>query len=241
MSTSALLGIVAGSGIAIEGLLDDETHRMPFGGVPGLRAGSAEGHSHVFVHGSHGGYRVVLQCGRLHLYEGLSYAEVVRPVDVLHHAGVRTILFTNAAGGLLPEMEPGDLLAVDRVLRGPCRYWPEDPCSTHGLEPEVLLTDYRVPGCAFTGAYYWVPGPCYETRAEIAMMQRLGASAVGMSAAPELKRCRELGIRAGIVSCVTNSCCRPQVLTHAQVLNAARAASQKLADTIRRAIPAIME
>jgi len=240
MSTSALLGIVGGSGIALDGLLDEETHRVPFGEVFGLRAGSAEGHSHVFVYGRHGAYPVVLQCGRLHLYEGLSYAQVVRPVDVLYETGVRTILFTNAAGGLLPEMKPGDLVAVDRVLRGPCRYWAEDPCSTHGLEPKALLTDYRVPGCAFTGAYYWVPGPCYETRAEIAMMQTLGASAVGMSAAPELKRCRELGIRAGVVSCVTNSCCRPHVLTHAQVLDAARAASQRLAGTIRCAIPAIM-
>ena len=229
--SQAPVGIVAGSGIELDSLLDTVTRRCPFDETPGLDACSIQGHGNAFVHGACGAYRLILQCGRLHMYEGFSYAAVARTVDALHACGVRAVLFTNAAGGLLPEMVPGDLLAVEGVKLAPYRHWSE--------RPDSLSTDYVIPNCDFEGTYFWVHGPCYETRAEIAALQELGAAAVGMSIAPELRRCRELGIRAGAVSCITNSCCRPEVLTHKHIVATARDASRKLAEAIRAALPVI--
>ncbi|MBN2310707.1 MAG: purine-nucleoside phosphorylase [Candidatus Hydrogenedentes bacterium] len=226
--TPAPLGIVAGSGIDLRGLLDRVEREQAFHEVAGLVSSAVPGHAGRFLHGVCGGHPVVLQCGRLHVYEGLAVGEVVRTVDVLASSGVRTILFTNAAGGLLPEMEPGELLAVERVRPMPYRGWPEAPES---IEPDI-----EVPRCDHRGAYMWVHGPSYETRAEIAALQRLGGAAVGMSTAPELCRCRELGLRAAAVSCITNNCCQPQVLTHAHVVETACRASRRIAALIRAAL-----
>lgn len=225
------VGIVAGSGIDLEGLLDSVEKEQAFHDIPGLRDGSVRGHGHKFLHGSCHGRGVILQCGRLHLYEGWGMEMVRRPVDVMHSLGVGTILFTNAAGGLLPRMEPGDLMAVSRVRLWPYRGWADAPES---LDP-TLVAD----GCDFVGDLQWMHGPCYETRAEIVALQRLGASAVGMSVAPELARCAQLGIRAAVISCVTNSCCRPRQLTHEHVIQAARRASGKLTELLQGVLPTL--
>jgi purine-nucleoside phosphorylase len=227
----APLGIVAGSGIALESLLDEVVEERSFHDVLDLTPGGIEGHPMKFLRGACGPYPVILQCGRLHFYEGLRFDEIVRPLDIMLDYGARTILLANAAGGLKPGMMPGDLVAVDRVRL--CRY------QAWAATPGMLFPDFLVPDCEFVGTYQWVYGPSYETRAEIAAIQRLGAHAVGMSAAPELMHCQAKGGRAGIVCCITNSCCRPQVLTHADVVTQARKASSKLARVIRRALPAL--
>lgn len=225
------VAIVAGSGIELRRLLDTVSEERPFSEFPGLELGVLEGHPRRFVCGTCGPYPIVLQCGRLHMYEGLDYEAVARPVDVLHDLGARSILFTNAAGGLVPGMVPGDLLAVDRV-----RVW---RYGRWDATPGTLFPDFVTPGCDFTGAYQWVHGPCYETRAEIAALQNHRMAAVGMSTAPGLARCQELGIRAGVIACITNSCCHPHVLTHEEVTTVARRSSGKLARHIRSVLPVI--
>jgi len=227
------VGIVGGSGIDLEGLLDTVQQEQAFHDVPGLRDGSVRGHGHKFLYGSCRGRAVILQCGRLHLYEGWGMDMVCRPVDVMHSLGVGTILFTNAAGGLLPEMKPGDLMAVSRVRLWPYRGWAHAP---EFLDP-TLIAD----GCDFVGELQWMHGPCYETRAEIGALQRLGASAVGMSVAPELARCAELGIHAAVISCVTNSCCRPQQLTHEHVIQTAHRASGRLTQLLQDVLPTLAD
>ena len=230
------VGIVAGSGIDLRRLLDTVSEERPFSEFPELeqgvlRQGVATPCPRRFVCGACGPYPIVLQCGRLHMYEGLDYEAVVRPVDVLHDLGVRSILFTNAAGGLVPGMAPGDLLAVDRVRLWRYRRW--------DATPGTLFPDFVAPDCDFTGGYQWVHGPCYETRAEIAALQNHRMAAVGMSTAPGLARCQELGIRAGVIACITNSCCHPHVLTHEEVTTVARRSSGKLARHIRSVLPVI--
>jgi purine nucleoside phosphorylase len=138
--------------------------------------------------------------------------------------GVWCVVFTHAAGSLLPELRPGHLVAADTVHIWLYARWDL---------PEAVETDFLVPGCDYTGACYWMHGPCYETRAEIAALRRLGAAAVGMSIAPELVRCRELGMRAGVISCVTNQCGSAAKLTHDHVLETARAASDRLCAILR--------
>jgi len=227
----APVGIVAGSGIELRPLLDTVSEERRFSEFPDLGQGVIEGHPRRFVCGACGPYPIVLQCGRLHMYEGLNYEAVVRPVDVLQGLGVRSVLFTNAAGGLVPGMAPGDLLGVDRVRMWRYGRW--------DATPGTLLPDFVIADCDFTGGYQWVHGPCYETPAEIAALQNQRMAAVGMSTAPELARCQELGIRAGVIACITNSCCHPHVLTHEEVTSVARQTSGKLVRHIRSVLPRI--
>lgn len=229
----AQIGIVCGSGIALEEMLDKRTGEVAFEAIPGLAgAGLLAGHERKFVFGNCGGHSLVVQCGRFHFYEGLDYAAVTRPVDFMRSLGVRTVIFTCAVGGLRPGMEPGGLVAIERVRMWPYRAW--------AGAPEMAVTDFTIAGCDFVGTYQWMHGPCYETRAEIEALQRLQADVVGMSSAPELLRCRELGMRGGIVACVTNSCLRREVLSHNRVVEASARASSRLATILRRSLPGVV-
>lgn len=214
------IGIVAGSGLELEAILDAVDQVVPFEQLPGLAPSGVPGHPGRFLIGWSGGVSVVLQSGRLHIYEGLSYHDVVRPVEVLAEMGARRIIFTNAAGGLRPEMVPGDLVAVQELRLWPCRRWPGYPSR--------LNADFTISGCAYEGRYAWVHGPCYETRSEVMALQALGADLVGMSTAPELAHCKALGLKAAVVACVTNNCCVRQRLTHDHVIQTAQTASGKL-------------
>lgn len=231
MTRHAPVGIVSGSGLDLTGLLDTVTARQPFSAVSGLDHGAVPGHDYAFIHGRCGTCPIVLQQGRRHVYEGLPHADVVRTVDVLHGFGVDTILFTNVVGGLLSDLRPGDLVAVSALTPWPYVAWPG--------QPRTIPTDFRLPGCHTTGVYYWMHGPCYETRAEITALQCQGAAVVGMSTAPEAARCRELGLRTAVVSCVTNVCGAPQALTHEHVLAVARRASGDLTALIRSVLPVL--
>lgn len=226
-----MLGIVSGSGIALQDLLDSVTGERAFGDIAGLARGGVLGHEHRFVLGHCGALPIVIQSGRLHFYEGFDYESVVRPVDVMYEMGVKTILFTCATGGLAVGMEPGDLVAVERIRLWRYKGW--------SATPGMLFTDFVPPDCDFRGTYQWMHGPCYETRAEIGALHYLKAEVVGMSTAPEVMRCQELGIRAGVIACVTNSCCKPHVLTHDEVLSVAKRTSRRLSALIRSILPEI--
>lgn len=222
------IAIVAGSGLDLTPVLDSVARVHAFSEFAGLPARGVAGHAGRFVDGQSGESRVIIQCGRLHFYEGWDHATVVRTVDILRDFGASTIVFTNAAGGLQPEMQPGDLMAADCVRIWPYRGWPG--------APGALAPDLEVAGCDWRGAYHWVHGPCYETRAEIAALRAEKSSTVGMSTAPELHRAQALGIRAAAVSCITNNCCTPQHLTHDHVLRTAAAASARLCAILRAEI-----
>ncbi len=220
----APVAIVAGSGMDLRPLLDRITDEKPFSAFAGLDAGGIAGHPCTFLWGRCGGVPVILQCGRRHLYEGLSFREVTRSIDLLHDFGAATVLLLNAVGALLPELEPGAVVAAAHVRTWPCRR----------LDVPERLTPELVPECEHRGVYCWMHGPCYETRAEIGALRQLGGAVVGMSAAPELLRCQQLRLRAGILSCVTNSCITPQVLTHEHVLATAQNASAALCAVLRQ-------
>lgn len=231
MTSTGAVGIVAGSGIALDALLDERFEEHGFSDIPELKSTGVGGHSGKFVRGRCGRVEVVLQTGRLHFYEGLEYAAVTRTVDAMRSFGVATVVFTNAAGGLDERMTPGDLMSATDL-----RLW---PFGDWNARPERVVPDFVVEGAQFRGRYLWMHGPCYETRAEIAALRSLGGDAVGMSTAPEMVRCHELGMRAGAVSCITNNCCVPEVLTHAHVVETAHRASAELVALIREALPGL--
>lgn len=227
-SVTAPIGLVAGSGISLTSLLETTTEERPFQDIPHLPPTAVKGHTGRYLRGQCGDAPIIVQQGRLHIYEGHSPDTVARTVDVLYDMGARTIIFTNAVGGLLPEMKPGDLVSPRRI-----RLWPYRPWKSH---PEFIPIDFVIPGCDFSGTYMWMHGPCYETRAEIIALQRLHGAVVGMSTLPEIQRCKKLSIRAAILSCVTNSCCRPAKLTHDEVVKTAHKTTDRLVHTIRQAL-----
>ncbi len=222
--TRAPIGIVAGSGLDLHDILDCAVMNLPFDTFPGLVPSNVDGHEGAFVHGTCQDVPVIVQCGRLHFYEGLDYDTLVRPVDILYEAGVRTIVFTNAAGGLNPKLRPGDLVGATSVDAWPFVDWPD--------RPETMQTDFTVPGCGHEGKYMWVHGPSYETPAEIAALIAMGGTVVGMSAAPELYRAQSLGMQAAVISCVTNVCGSNEVISHDDVVTVAERSSERFRDVL---------
>ena len=219
--TPYAVGIVSGSGLDLLPLLHEVDRVVPFAECEGLPATGVTGHPCTFTFGRMNSTSVVLQSGRLHFYEGLDYRTITRPVDFMYEHGVRSIVFTNVGGGLLPDLEPGNIVAVDRILTWPFVGWSE--------RPDSIALDWVIPGAAAVGTYVWMHGPSYETPAEIRVLQKWGGTVVGMSTAPEVQRCRQLGIRCAVLSCVSNNCCTQQSLTHEEVVASARAASTALA------------
>ncbi|MFP4502628.1 MAG: hypothetical protein ACLFTT_16665 [Candidatus Hydrogenedentota bacterium] len=220
------VGVVAGSGMDLAAILDHVEAARDFAHL-GMGGAAVDGHAGRFLIGRCGGRRVVLQHGRCHVYEGRDAIELLAPLNFMAEQGVSVLILTNAAGALLPELRPGDLVGASEVQPQPCR---------RIALPERLHPDFVLPNCNSTGPYIWVHGPTYETRAEIALLRRLGGAAVGMSAAPELHHAQNLGMRAGVVSCITNNCCRPTKLTHEHVVHTAALTSRRLVALLRTAV-----
>lgn len=220
-----LIGIVSGSGLDLSGILDRIIADISFSSVPGLRNDCLEGHARQFLRGFCGAREVVLQAGRLHFYEGLSYEDVTRPIDIMRGWGVGTVVLTNVGGGLKPETLPGELVGVDRILTWPYLRWPH--------RPESLTPAFRIPGCDRRGVYCWVHGPSYETPSEIEFLRRIGADVVGMSTAPEVLRCEEVRIPCAVVSCITNVCRASAPLSHDRVVSAAAVHSTRVVSLLR--------
>ena len=220
-----ILGVVSGSGMDLRNLLDQVDEEISFDDIPGLTSGMVPGHPGRFLSGKVSGKRVVVQQGRKHVYEGLTFDDVVYPIVLLYEMGCRELILCNAVGGLDPVLQPSDLVAVTS-----CFSW----FTTRMHLPKVAHTDFIVAGCRDKGSYLWVSGPSYETRAEIKAMQNLGYSVVGMSTLPEMYQAQRLGMQVGVISCVTNSCHATEPLTHDHVLEIAHTSSSKLCSVIKR-------
>lgn len=225
------VAVVAGSGIDLMPLLDSVAWERPFGDFTSLSASSVPGHQSRFVKGGMLSPRgstvpIILQCGRRHVYEGCTFDEIVRTVDVLHELGARSIIFTNAAGAINPLLKVGNIVANDRLIAWPFQGFP----LPESLAPEVVLANSDS-----HGTYAFMHGPCYETPAEIAALRALKADVVGMSTLPELCRCQQLGIPAAALSVVTNLCGAVHV-HHSDVVSEAKLASLRIQALLRNAL-----
>jgi purine-nucleoside phosphorylase len=247
--------LVLGSGLG--GLADeiDEPVRIPFDEIPGFPRRSQElvGHAGRLVVGRFEGVEVAAMQGRFHLYEGWSPAEVALPVRALAGLGSRVLLLTNAAGGLRPGMQPGDLMVIaDHInlmgqnpLIGPVapgeHRFPDmsDPYDRAFRDAaEAAALELGIP--VTQGVYAALPGPSYETPAEIRMLARLGADAVGMSTVPEVLVARALGVRCLGISCITNLASGlGDPLSHAEVMEVGERVRDRLAALVRGILPRI--
>jgi purine-nucleoside phosphorylase len=248
------VALVLGSGLGDLARRLGDAVSVPFSALPGFPTASVAGHQGAFIAGRMGAGEVLLQSGRLHCYEGHAPEVAALPVRVLARVGVTTVVLTNAAGGLRPAFVPGTLMLVaDQVnltfgnpLTGPVRAgeqrFPDmsDPFDV-GLR-ELARTVARERGRALEeGVYAGVAGPNYETAAEIRMLRRLGADAVGMSMVHEVVAARALGLRCLGLSTITNLAAglSQERLTHEEVLEAGRKVRDEVWDLLEAVIARI--
>ena len=188
---------------------------IPYTELPGFPMPKISGHAGKLFVGHLGGKDVAVLAGRAHPYES-GNAAVMRPaIEMLKGAGIETLILTNAAGSLKPEMRPGALMLISDHIN----YSGMNPLiGQHGDENFVPMTDAYDPalrqrfhaaakaeGIALNeGVYCWYSGPSFETPAEIRMFQIIGGSAVGMSTAPETILARRFGLKVAALSVITN-------------------------------------
>jgi purine-nucleoside phosphorylase len=212
------VALVLGSGLGALGERLDRPTEISYDEIPGFPTPTVVGHRGLLIAGRLGGVPVLVQSGRFHLYEGHSAAVAARPIRAFAALGIRTAIFTNAAGGIRPGFGPGTLMLIaDHLnltgrtpLEGPVR--PGEirfPDLTMAYDPELRAlarseaTRLELP--LEEGVYAGLLGPSYETPAEIRMLGRLGADAVGMSTVIEVIAARALGIRCLGLSTITNA------------------------------------
>lgn len=230
---------------------------IPFEEIPGHPAATVPGHHGCVVLGSVGDLPTVLWHGRVHFYEGHSMAEVALPVRLMAALGVEAVILTNAAGGLNPDFEPGDLmLVVDHInlpglaghhpLRGPQGPAERFVDLSEAYDPALRALAVRVAatqGLALReGVYAMVAGPSYETPAEARLLRMLGADAVGMSTVPEVIVARQLGLRVLALSAITNVLGRAvSGPTHAEVLATAERLQPRFTALLRGVLTRLPE
>ncbi len=212
------VGVVLGSGLGEFADSVKDPTAIAYADIPHFQGVSVAGHAGRMVLGKIGPVSVAVMRGRIHYYEGHEIGDVVFPVRVLAGLGVRSLLLTNAAGGINREFRPGDLMVIrDHInltgvnpLRGANdeRLGPRFPDMSALYDPafqEIIATALAEAGRpAHRGVYAGLSGPSYETPAEIRMLASLGADAVGMSTVPEALAARHMGLRVAGISCITN-------------------------------------
>jgi len=235
------VGIVLGSGLGALAEQVTDPVRIPYAGIPHFPVSSVAGHAGVLCLGRLGEQAVAVMQGRIHYYEGFAGDELVFPVRVLHELGIRRLVLSNSAGGINPAFEPGDLMVVtDHInfmginpLRGAGdTFGPRFPdlSTVYPADLRALArTTAAEQGLSLReGVYVAVPGPSYETPAEIRMFGQWGGDAVGMSTVPEAIAAAQLGLAVLCISCITNKAAglQEQPLSHQEVLDISASVSQ---------------
>ena len=249
------IALVLGSGLG--GFADEfgDAVRIPYGKIPHFPQSTAIGHAGQLVLGRVEGVEVVGMQGRVHLYEGYSAKEVTFPVRVFSRMGVKAVILTNAAGGIRKDFTQGRLVVISDHINlqavSPLigsndeGFGPRFPDMTAAYDKtfrELTLGEGRRLGIDFEeGVYAALPGPSYETPAEIRFLRTIGADLVGMSTVPEVIAARHSGIRVLGISCVTNAAAgvldRP--LDHKEVLETADRIKGQFIGLLHAVIPGV--
>jgi purine-nucleoside phosphorylase len=242
------VGIILGSGLGGIAAAIEQSVRVPYRDVPGFPAATVVGHAGELVAGTLAGTPVIALSGRFHMYEGHDAALAGFPVRVLHALGATTLIVSNAAGGAKATLTPGTIMLlsdhVNFMFRNPLIGPQEEgdtrfPDMSQPYDSELRALAHRVAagqGMSLAeGVYFGELGPSYETPAEVRMLVRLGADAVGMSTVPEVVVARALGMRVLGVSCITNLACglSPEPITHAEVIETTARVASRLQNLVR--------
>lgn len=249
------IGLVLGSGLgAFADALGDAT-AIPFGEIPHFPVSTAVGHSGRLVMGKCAKIPLAAMQGRVHFYEGYSMREVAFPTRVLGALGIRTLVLTNAAGGINRKLQARGLMLIrDHInlqgtnpLLGPNdeRFGPRFPDMTQAYSKKLITIAKQVARRRrlrlFEGVYAAVHGPSYETPAEIRTLARLGADVVGMSTVPEVIVANHMGMDVLGISCVTNMAAgiSKKKIRHDEVLEVGERVGRQFTAFLQALIPAL--
>jgi len=249
------LVVVLGSGLGgVTELLDPSPRvAIPYRDIPNVPPPGVEGHAGELVAGAIGGTSAILLSGRAHPYEGHSHGTSTLLLRAVLAMGVELVILTNAAGGLNPAFEPGDVMLIsdhlnmsgDNPLHGPNieRFGSRFPPMTDAYDPalrEAAREASRRTGVELReGVYVMLAGPSYETRAEMRMLRAFGADAVGMSTAHETIVARHAGARVLGFSLITNKATDDVETgaTHAEVIEVGRIGAERLVRLLGDLLP----
>jgi len=240
-----LVGIVLGSGLGNFSSEIKIEKEIPYSDIPNFPVSTVEGHSGKLIFGELSGKKVVAMAGRFHYYEGYSAQDVVFPIRVMKFLGIQTLLLSNAAGGVNRSLKVGDLMIItdhiSQLTVNPLIGKNEKQLGTRfpdmsepykkSLIAKAKTIAEKNKIDAKYGVYVAVTGPTFETHAEYKMIEVLGGDAVGMSTVPETIAAVHMGLSVFAVSVITDVGIREDdnVITHEEVLQAAKEAEPKLA------------
>ena len=255
VSLRPTVGLVLGSGLGDYADTLTDAVRIPYAEIPNFPVPTIAGHAGALVFGRKEGREVVIMQGRIHYYEGLPQQVITLPIRVLAALGVKTVMLTNACGGVNLGFTPGDLMLIsDHInfsganpLVGPNldAFGPRFPdmsdLYTASLRRAIREKASEAGIELREGVYAMYSGPNYETPAEIRMFRTLGADAVGMSTVPEALVAGHCGMQVVGISCITNMAAGvlPVKLSHAEVTETANRVSAKFRRVVDLALTVI--
>ncbi len=250
------MAVVLGSGLGAFADTLDNASTVMYDEIPGWPRSTAVGHAGKFVAGMVNGVPVAALAGRAHLYEGYSASHAAFGIRVLDLLGVTTVILTNAAGGINVDYKPGDLVLIsDHInllgqnpLTGPNdeSVGPRFPDMSEAYSKKLRAVT-RAAGAPMgldlrEGVYAAVPGPSYETPAEIRYLRAIGADLVGMSTVPETIAANHAGLKVLGISCVTNHAAGVVAgkLDHKEVLEVGERMKGTLIELLRAVVPGVL-
>ena len=217
MHTNPETAIILGTGLGSLVHEITDKYEISYETIPHFPISTVEGHSGKLILGKLGNKDIIAMQGRFHYYEGYSMNEVTFPIRVMHELGIKTLFVSNAAGGMNPSFEIGDLMIItdhinhfpEHPLRGKnIPYGPRFPDMSEAYDKSLILQADQIAkekGIKVQhGVYIGTQGPTYETPAEYKMFRILGADAVGMSTVPEVIVAKHCGIRVFGISVITD-------------------------------------
>ena len=248
------VGIILGTGFSPVADAVEDGVSIPYGEIPHFPVSTVTGHSGRLILGQLEGHVVLVMQGRAHYYEGYSIAETTFPVRLMQVLGIETLFVTNAAGGLAPEFQVGDLMLItDHInligmgglnpLRGPNldEFGPRFPDMSQAYDAHLQALAKRAAAAAGVplreGVYVCLAGPSFESPADVRFLRLIGADAVGMSTVPEVIVARHGGTRVLGISGISNVLpvegAPPVETTHEEVLEAGRMLVPRLEAVVR--------
>lgn len=243
------VGITLGSGLANFSKEVQIETAIPYREIPHFSPPSVDGHPGQMLLGTVGSVPVVILQGRIHYYEGHSMEQVVYPTRLLAQLGIQRLILTNAAGGLDPNMQPGDFMLIrdhinltgNNPLIGPniAELGLRFPDMTEAYDRELLAAAEKImkkQGLRYSvGVYCGVSGPTYETAAEVKFLQIIGGHAVGMSTVPETIAAKHMGLSVCGISCISNLATGISTtpITHDEVKETAKKVERQFAEFLK--------
>ena len=251
MTANPTTAIILGTGLGQLASEITDKYEFPYSEIPNFPISTVDGHSGKLIFGKLGNKDIMAMQGRFHFYEGYSMKEVTFPVRVMYELGIKTLFVSNAAGGMNPKFNIGDLMIItdhinlfpEHPLRG--KNFPTGPRFPDMHEPYDLQLVAEADKVAAEkgikvqhGVYIGVQGPTFETPAEYRMFAKMGGDAIGMSTVPEVIVAHHCGIKTFGVSVITDlgGFDDPVEVSHEEVQEAANKAQPLMTEIMREMI-----